>query len=485
MTGFSDVARVFLIVAVVVARTGEGKQPHILFIVADDLGWNDVGWRNPSMHTPNIDKLARHGVVLNSSYVQPVCSPSRTAFMTGIYPFRAGMQHYVIEPSQAVCVPLNFTFLPQELKKLGYSTHAIGKWHLGFCSWECTPTFRGFDSYFGYYNGAEDYYTHKTGLYLDYRDGLHVADSYTGQYSAYTFAKRAQDIIKTHNQSRPLFLYLPFQSVHAPIQVPKIYERWYQNVNNKGRREFSGMVSALDEAIGNITDSLRLGGMMEDTLIVFTADNGGEMVFYANNWPLRGGKHTVWEGGTRGSAFIHGAGLKKTGYTYDGIIHAVDWMPTLLSAAGGHVDEVPGIDGVSQWDSIRTGGVSKRSEFVYNLDDFFIPTEGHSAIRMGDLKLIEGFPGLYDGWYRPMNGTVDTPLMSNVWRANDTRVWLFNVKDDPTERVNLADKMPGVVSKMKSRLAFYRKKMVPANFPPLDPKANPKRFGGVWTPGWC
>ncbi|KAL5008803.1 hypothetical protein ScPMuIL_014384 [Solemya velum] len=140
------------------------SRPHILFIVADDLGWNDVSWHNPQMITPNLEKLAKNGVILNSSYVQPVCSPSRNCFMSGYYPFHTGLQHAVIHNWQANYLPGNLTTLPQKMKDLGYSTHMIGKWHLGFCDWKYTPTFRGFDSFLGFYSGAEDYYTHMQGI---------------------------------------------------------------------------------------------------------------------------------------------------------------------------------------------------------------------------------------------------------------------------------------------------------------------------------
>ncbi|XP_071095245.1 arylsulfatase B-like [Haliotis cracherodii] len=472
-----------VLLCVFVGGSASASQPNIILIVADDLGWNDVGFHNPSMITPNIDALADSGVIFNHSYVQPVCSPSRTAFMTGIYPFKAGTQHYVIEGSQPVCVPLNFTFLPQYLKHLGYSTHAIGKWHLGFCNWNCTPTYRGFDSYFGYYQGSEDYYTHKTGGYLDYRDNTDVVRNATGEYSAFRFAKEAVDIINNHDKSKPFFIYLPFQSVHAPIEVPKQYEDMYPNVVNIGRRKFCGMVTALDDAIGSVTRALQEQKVFDNTLIFFTADNGGELVAYGNNWPLRGGKHTVWEGGTRVTSFAHGVGIRRTGYTYDGFFHAVDYVPTILAAAGGKPDA--SIDGVSQWESIRMGLPSQRTEFIYNLDDFFYPVTGRAAIRVGDMKLVDGYPGLYDNWYLPMNETQDTPLEDFIYNAEHELVWLFNLTADPLEKQNLANQMPDVVKTLRARMLEYKKQMVPANFPPEDPKGNPSHFGGVWTPGWC
>ncbi|KAL5005483.1 hypothetical protein ScPMuIL_018939 [Solemya velum] len=471
------------------------KPRHIVFIVADDLGWNDVGFRNPDMITPNIDKLAKEGVILNQSYVQPVCSPSRHAFMTGYYPFKAGLQHLVIGAGQAVCSPLNMTFLPQELKKLGYATHAVGKWHLGFCSWNCTPTFRGFDSFFGYYNSAEDYYTHEIGGFLDLHENKHSVFAYNGSYSTDIFAKKAVDIINQHNREKPLFLYLPFQAVHEPIEVPKRWENYYPNIKTVGRRKFCGMVTAMDSAIGEVVSALKQNGLYGDTLIIFTPDNGGWIPYHGNNWPLRGGKISIWEGGTRVNAFVHGAGLQKSGYTYDGMVHAVDWHPTIVSAAGG--TPADGMDGLDQWPSISTGSGSVRSEFIYNLDDYIPTTQGHAAIRMGNYKLIVGNPGEYSDWYKPEK-VADHVTGENLYSesilcreeacvANESLsvLRLYNLKDDPTEHFNIATALPDVVEKLLARMEYYHKQLVPAKYPPVSPSSNPKHFNNTWSPGWC
>ncbi|XP_071094086.1 arylsulfatase B-like [Haliotis cracherodii] len=459
-----------------------GRPRHIVFIVADDLGWNDVGFHNPDMITPNIDKLATEGLILNHSYVQPLCSPSRSAFMSGYYPFKTGLQHLVIVNYQPVCLPLNITILPQKLKELGYATHIIGKWHTGFCSWNCTPTYRGFDSFFGYYNAQEDYYTHTTLDYLDFRNNTSPEKTDNGTYSTYRFADEAIGIIERHDKSRPLFLYLPFQAVHAPIEVPEKYEAMYPNVKTEGRRKYCGMVSALDDAIGNITKALTNSGLMEDTLILFTADNGGWITEHGNNYPLRGGKVTVYEGGTRAAAFMHGSGLQKTGTVFDGMIHAVDWLPTLTAAAGG--TPVTDRDGINLWPSLSRASPSPRTEVVYNYDSHPFPEEGHAAIRVGDYKLIDGYPGLYPGWYKPEQVTSEL----NITHIRDwaNKYQLFNLKDDPNERNDLSNSQPDMVKKLAARLAWYEKQAVPPNFPETpDPKSNPALYGNVWSPGWC
>lgn len=486
--------------------TRPSRQPHIIFIVADDLGWNDVGWHNPSMLTPNLDRLARNGVRLNSSYVQPICTPSRSAFMSGYFPIHTGLQHGVIHGSQPNCLPLDLTLLPQKLKRLGYSTHMAGKWHLGFCKWNCTPTFRGFDSFVGFYNGAEGYFNHSQGhrnkCGYDFRFNTSVYYSAKGTYSANMFAQRAVDILSTHDPSRqPLFLYLAFQNVHTPLQVPKHFEKRYSHIQHKNRRTYCAMVSALDEAVGNVTKALEKYGFMNNTLLVFTTDNGGPTRIASNNLPLRGAKDTLWEGGTKGAGLVYGPGvLKKTGYTHTGMIHAVDWYPTFVHVAGGIVDF--NMDGINQWASISQGAPSARTEFVYNID----PIRGNAAIRVGDFKLTEGRPGKYNGWYpvptvddgEPIIEYDDDELLDEDWELDENinkrrhhhhhhhhRDMLFNIKHDPTEHFDLAKTYPNIKRTLKARLQEYKTSMVTPRYPRGNPNANPKYHNGIWSPGWC
>ncbi|KAK7481483.1 hypothetical protein BaRGS_00027245 [Batillaria attramentaria] len=469
-------------------RPSAQQPPHILFIVADDLGWNDVNWRAPDMFTPTLNKFAQNGIILNSSYVLPVCSPSRSAFLSGFFPFHTGLQHGVIGVSKKQFLPEKLTTLPEALKNVGYATHMIGKWHLGYCNWKYTPTFRGFDSFYGYYNGAEDYNTHYAGAGIDFRKDKQVDREDGGIYSAYLYFARALDIVRSHNKSQPLFLYLPFQSVHEPLQVPKAYEDNCPLTHNATRKTKCGMVAILDEAIRNITMVLESEGFMDNLLMIFTTDNGGPVWAAGNNWPLRGAKTTLWEGGTRGTGFLYSKSLfKNKGIVHDGLIHAVDWFPTIMNVAGG---ETPlGIDGVSQWESIVNGSPSPRTEFVYNIDELGIGRSNttSAAIRMGDWKLIQGSAGQWNDWYPVPSIDNDyhvTPDDESM-QPTPAEFQLYNIRDDPTERNDLAENNPEVLAKMKARLEEWRKTLVPANMPPDDPAANPKNFGGAWSPGWC
>jgi arylsulfatase A-like enzyme len=415
--------------------------------------------------------------------------------MTGMYPFRAGMQHSVIHPLQPKGVPTKFAFLPEKLKELGYATHIVGKWHLGFCNVSYTPLHRGFDTHYGYYNGEEDYYHHvrtynPTASGYDFRNNSEPDLTANGTYSTFLFAERAQEIIGTHDVEKPLFLYLPFQAVHSPIQVPERFENGYPKIQHVIRRKYSGMVSALDEAVGNITNALVVKGMMDNTIIVFTTDNGGLPPFGGNNWPLRGEKSTLWEGGTRGPAFVMGGVFKAMqGTIYNGLFHAVDWFPTLLAAAG-YAGRLPKTDGMNQLENlIAANSPGVRTEFVYNIDDIM----ENGAIRVGNWKLIVGTPGLpgTNGW-TPVPTIAAGENNLNTRFADDDdeinldpgRRQLFDLGNDPTEHHDLSKMYPYIANEMYERLLELTSGYKAYN--PHDvPDGNPKYFGGFWSPGWC
>ncbi|XP_065178491.1 arylsulfatase B-like [Sycon ciliatum] len=497
--------------------------PHIVFVVADDLGFHDLGFRGTRIKTPNLDSLALGGVVLEQYYVQPVCTPSRASFMTGRYPFRYGLQHYVMQGGHDYGLFLNETLIPEKLKGAGYMNHAVGKWHLGMCSWKHTPTFRGFDSYFGFYGGGEDYYTHKHGGYDMRRDKQpncgegcsEVAWDAQGHYSTHLFAGEAVGIIQEHDVTKPLFLYAPFQAVHAPDEVPESYiEPYNTTIPDKKRRTFAGMLSALDEGVGNITKALMQKDMWNNTVFVFSTDNGGPIAGSSrchicgdntgtNNYPLRGGKHTLWEGGVRGTAFVHSKRISKPGTKRYGLMHAVDWFPTFLELARLDPDHPPTfpLDGVSQWTMISEGVNSSRSEIVLNIDSLHNTLGpkregggGDAAFRQGDWKLTVGDPGPPDIWSaNPTNSSEHVPdavqaakthnFKMMVGAANKT-VQLFNIASDEREMHNVAEQNPSVVTAMLSKLMQYAEEKVPPlfSFGPADPKSNVKNFNDTWTP---
>jgi len=399
------------------------KQPNIIFILADDLGWNDVSWHNADMPTYNMEQLAREGIILDQSYSQQVCTPSRAALLTGKYPFHIGRQKRALKPLQPTGLQLNLTTIPQQLKRLGYNTHIVGKWHLGYCAWEYTPTRRGFDSFLGFYLGSENHFSHardyKTNPedppeFYDFRENEDVARTdYQGVYSTTIFRKRSKDIIADVAEERalnayqnydPFFLYLSFQATHAPLQARAEMLAKIPQTGNPARDIYKAMVLDMDIAIADIVQTLKDTELYNDTIIVFTSDNGGAISHGGSNFPLRGTKGTLFEGGTRSVTFVHGPNiLSRANVVNTNLVHITDWMPTLLSMAGyqGDASADLGLDGIDQWAAINNNE-NVRDEMVYNLK--VDPISG--AVRVGPHKIIFGKKFNKQGWYDTDNTAV-------------------------------------------------------------------------------
>ncbi|XP_041658370.1 arylsulfatase I-like [Cheilinus undulatus] len=357
------------------------NQPHILFILIDDQGFNDIGYHNPTIKTPTLDKLAAEGVKLENYYVQPICTPSRSQLMTGRYQIHTGLQHSIIRPRQPSCLPFNMDTLPERLREAGYSTHMVGKWHLGFYRKGCLPTRKGFDTFFGSLTGSVDYYSYGScdgpGLCgYDLHDNEGVAWGQEGKYSTTLFTQRARKILEMHDPTdRPLFLLLSLQAVHTPLQTPKSYIYPYRDMANVARRKFAAMVSTVDEAVRNVTYALRKYGYYRNSVIIYSTDNGAQPFTGGSNWPLRGRKGTYWEGGVRGVAFVHSPLLKRRRRVSKDLLHITDWFPTLMGLAGGNISKSQGLDGFDVWPTISEGKESPRKEILHNIDPLHKPTK--------------------------------------------------------------------------------------------------------------
>mmetsp|Transcript_87346 Transcript_87346/g.247902 ORF Transcript_87346/g.247902 Transcript_87346/m.247902 type:complete len:349 (-) Transcript_87346:555-1601(-) len=267
-------------------------QRVVLHIVADDVGFNDLGFVNGDIQTPHIDELRSGGVALSRLYTSKDCAPSRGSIMTGRYPFRFG---YYRNPSDEGGVMLNYTMLPAVLSENGFHTHAIGKWHLGFKSEEYTPTYRGFDTFFGYYHWGEEYSDHVfppyykgdqpcRGYDLNNNTGTELTAvggelySTVEYYSTELYTNEARRIIRQHPEGEDMYMYLAFQNVHDPYETaPPAYTSIYADQTDENRRNFSALVTLLDDGIKNVTDELKDAGLWENTLILFQTDNGGEL----------------------------------------------------------------------------------------------------------------------------------------------------------------------------------------------------------------
>lgn len=466
-----------LFISVSLVANGAEKPPNVLFILSDDLGYNDVSWHNPDIKTPNLEKLAKAGIILENNYVQPLCTPTRAALMTGYYPIHTGRQHMFITPQAPLGLYTNFTLMPEFFKKLGYNTHLIGKWHLGHCNEKYLPTSRGFDTFYGYVNGRKDHYNHTIKATVgggspgyDFWDQNSADESARGSYSTDLFRQRATEKLQNYigNESAdPFFIYLSFQNPHDPLQVSKHHEEMYAHIESKDRRVYSGMVTAMDDVVGDIIGLLeRDKETFDNTIIVFSSDNGGDPEYGANNSPLRGGKGSLLEGGTRAPSFIYAPKFLKSRVSRQ-LMHVTDWLPTLLTAVGGQSLDLGDIDGLDQWQSLKDESVNAvRQGLLYNIDPIF----DNAAIRVGNMKLIVGEP---NGWRPPLN------------EMSGTTIRLFNISSDPNEHFNIADEHPDIVKELMKGINDYRSTMIKPSVADNEASGNPNNFGGFFSTGWC
>jgi arylsulfatase A-like enzyme len=418
---------------------GQNKKPNIVFLLIDDLGYADCGFNGgKDILTPNIDRLAKEGSILKNHYVQPVCSPTRSALMTGRYPTKTGIYN-IITPGAQWGLPLNERTLANALKEAGYHTAITGKWHLGEFEKAYQPNARGFDHQYGHFFGAIDYFTHLRNNQLDwYRNGDSLQEE---GYSTHLVAREACRTIENNDQKKPLFLYVPFNGVHVPFQVPDQYTKAYPNLEGN-RKKLAGMLAAVDEAIAQIVASLKKTGMLENTLIVFSSDNGGPRT--SKNTPLRDFKATIYEGGTRAAAFAHWPGHVPAGKTIEGAMHIIDWYPTLVTLAGGSLKQALPIDGKDVWPMITKAGKTPHKAILS------VSTIGPSqaAIRMGDWKLI-----VADAEESGGDAKKKQP-------KNYEPVSLFNLAEDPGESRNLASTYPDKVAELRKELSALLKDAV-------------------------
>ncbi|WP_414664755.1 arylsulfatase B [Horticoccus sp. 23ND18S-11] len=453
------------------ATNASAPRPHVVFILADDLGWGDVGFHGGEIKTPQIDRLAAAGARLDQFYVQPVCSPTRAAFMTGRYPIRHGLHVGVVRPWARYGLPLEERTLPQALKEAGYVTAITGKWHLGHFEPAYLPTRRGFDHQYGHYNGALDYNTHERDGGFDWHRDDKVARE--EGYATDLIANEAARLIGGHDAAKPLFLYVPFNAVHSPFQVPERYLAPYGNLKGN-RRLYAGMLAAMDEGIGRIVDALEKKGLRENTLIVFCSDNGGPAPgVVTSNGPLRSGKGTVYEGGVRVPAVAVWPGKIKPGAIVSAPLHIVDWYPTLLRLAGVSSPQKLPLDGRDAWAAITQGAASPHEDILLNIT----PLGG--AVRAGDWKLVVG--GQYsdvDGGPGEGNGKAGKKAGKKSGQGADgANVELFNLKLDPYEKTNLAGSEPARVKELRARLDGYARAAVPSK---QAPRADDFKVPAVW-----
>jgi len=333
------------------ARGGHGtrKPPNIVLIVADDLGWNNVGYHGGVARTPHIDRLAREGVELDRFYVAPLCSPTRAGLMTGRHPLRFGVGCTVITPWRKHGVPHDERIIPEVLARAGYTRRGcIGKWHLGHSHVRYHPLSHGFTDFYGCYNGAIDYFTHQRENELDWHRGHRPARE--AGYATHLISKEAVAFIEGCSADEPFFLYVPYTAPHSPLQAPEKYLAMYPQLDER-QRACAAMVTAMDEGIGQILAALSAKGVADDTFILFFSDNGAGIG--GDNAPLRGRKATVFEGGVRVPAVVRWPkGGLRGGRKVSCPMGFIDVLPTLMRIAGTK-DQLAVMEG--QWKLIYVG----------------------------------------------------------------------------------------------------------------------------------
>ncbi len=456
-----------LVLALLLATSAAAAapRPNIVLILSDDHGWADVGWHGREIKTPHLDKLALGGARLEQFYAQPVCSPTRAALLTGRYPIRHGLQVGVIRPWANYGLPLEERTLPQMLREAGYATAITGKWHLGHFQPAYLPTRRGFDHQYGHYNGAIDYNTHaREGGHDWHRDDRVNRDE---GYSTHLIAREAVRLINATPADQPLFLYVPFNAVHAPHQVPEHYKTPYAALPEP-RRTYAGMVAAEDEAIGQIVAAIDAKGVRANTLFIWSSDNGGPSPGrVTSNGPLRAGKGTLYEGGTRVCALANWETRIKPGTVVDTPIHLVDWYPTLGKLAGASLAQPLPLDGLDVWPCLVDGQPTPHDAILLNVT----PTGG--AIRMGDWKLVVNGSqaDAEDGDPAPATGGTAKKKTGKKQDAKSSApgLELFDLAKDLSEKNNLAASHPEKVRELRARLDRFAAEAVAPKSAPRSP----------------
>ena len=397
-------------------------RPNIVILASDDMGWGQPGFNGGGeVPTPSMDRIADEGVKFTQFYVQPICSPTRASLMTGRYAWKNGMERRPSERDVHGMLRDERT-MAEALRKAGYATWIVGKWHLGHWYREHLPNQRGFDHHYGFYGAEIDSFTHRrNGNVLDWhRNGRPVVES---GYTTFLLADEAVGLIERHDSRRSFFLYLPFNAVHNPNDAPEHYVSKYNHLGPKEAKQ-RGQLEAMDVAIGRVLDALERKRMASETLVMFLNDNGGNARLIR---PYRKGRGSYYEGGIRVPAVLRWPEHVRSGSQSDALLHAVDLFPTFAMLAGASTGGGQPLDGIDAWAAIADGADSPRTEIVHS----------RNVIRMGDWKLIEENGDRFDGKPSPLQ--------------------LYDIGKDPYERRNLAARKANKVAKLRARLEHHRR----------------------------
>jgi len=376
-------------------KTEEKKEPNIIVIVGDDMGYADVSCQGcTDIATPNIDSIARNGVRFTNGYVScGVCSPTRAGLVTGRYQQRFGHEFNPGPPreglKEGVGLPLTEVTIADVLRSAGYTTGIVGKWHLGMAP-HFHPMKRGFDEYFGFLSGSHSYTDPGLGSANPIMRGTEPVDE--KEYLTDAFTREAIAFIERH-RTKPFFLYLTYNAVHSPLQAPERYQNKFEQISDPKRRTYAGMMTAMDEGIGKVLGELKEAGLYEDTLIFFVSDNGGPTGNNgSNNEPLRATKATLYEGGVRVPFMVQWPRRLKGGVLYEHPVITFDILATAAAAAGADLPKDRKLDGVNLLPYLSGEKKAAPHEIL------FWRTGQNHAVRKGNWKLVTmgGQTGLYN-----------------------------------------------------------------------------------------
>lgn len=437
------------------ARAAGEAPPNILFILADDMGWADLGvYGQRDYATPNLDRLAAQGVRFTQGYANSaVCSATRFGLITGRYQYR--LRGGLEEPigGNALGLPPEHPTLPSLLKARGYRTALFGKWHLGALP-KYGPLKSGYDEFFGNTGGAVDYFTHKAGVGADLPPDLFEGEVRVDKAGYYTdlIAEHGQAFLRRQSAAQPFLLSLHFTAPHWPWEGPRdeAVSRQLKNLNHTdggSLKKYGEIVGALDAAVGRVLTTLEAQGLTENTLVVFTSDNGGER--FSNTWPFSGQKSELLEGGIRVPTLLRWPARVKAGQVSEQVVISMDWLPTLLAAAGGapHADYPS--DGQSLLPQIlgQAALVQRKLYWRYK-------SNAQRALRDGDWKYLQ------------INGNE----------------FLFNLAQDSRERANLAEREPERLNRLRADWVAWNEGMLPITDEVrsyrISPKVQADRPGG-------
>ena len=416
-------------------RPADAAPPNVVILLADDLGWADVGYRGSDIQTPNIDRLAHEGMRLERFYATPFCTPTRAALMTARDPIKLGVAHSVLMAWHNGGVSPVEHFMPESFKAAGYQTAMVGKWHLGHSIEQHTPNTRGFDHFYGHFNTDVNYFTHSFANGYDFQEnGKSVR--HDGEYATDVHGNQAVRYINDlRDPAKPFFLYVPFLAPHSPMQAKEEDIAKYRNridLPHAPKKTYAAMVDSLDQAIGQIMDALDEQGIADNTIVLFFTDNGGFNGFGADNSPLRGEKLTPFEGGVRVNAVLRWPDVIPANTVNDAVVSVMDVFPTLTKATGVELLSTRPMDGYNRWDAVTGGGEKMRREPL-------IFTSNLSTYNVFQYGVLDGPWKLYQ-------------KVDHQRRTTEVETMLFNVWEDPNESTDISGDHPDHVKRLQAIL---------------------------------